>query len=358
MDLPKKHLIITILLPVQVLIVQFISQKPEWIETYYSNGIYPHLSFILRLLFGWLPFSFGDLLAIILVFVFVKKVYKLIKNKFKNTLLHLLKFTSFLSVLYFCFYFFWGLNYFREPLRKNIGLQQSNYNTKELVKTSEWIIDNLNKCHFKITNNDTIKVEVPYSQKEIYQKTKDGFFSIAADYPQLNYNIPSIKNSLVSLLQSYNGTAGYLNPITGEAQVNCKIPKTGYPATACHEIAHQLGWSAENDANFVGFMASTANQDIYFQYSGYRMVFAYCIGEVRKRDKQLSENLLSKVNKGVLKDYRNSNLFWKQYRNPIEPYIKKGYNSYLKANNQGQGIESYNYVVDLLIAYHSQKDSL
>ena len=38
----------------------------------------------------------------------------------------------------------------------------------------------------------------------------------------------------------------------------------------------------------------------------------------------------------------------------IEPYFKKGYNSYLKANNQTKGIKSYSYVVDLLIAYYKQ----
>ncbi|MDG1040547.1 MAG: DUF3810 family protein, partial [Polaribacter sp.] len=39
---------------------------------------------------------------------------------------------------------------------------------------------------------------------------------------------------------------------------------------------------------------------------------------------------------------------------PIEPLIKKGYNSYLKANNQANGIASYNYVVDLIISYENQ----
>ena len=35
--------------------------------------------------------------------------------------------------------------------------------------------------------------------------------------------------------------------------------------------------------------------------------------------------------------------------------MKKGYNAYLKSNNQAKGVESYNYVVDLLISYYSDK---
>ena len=120
-------------------------------------------------------------------------------------------------------------------------------------------------------------------------------------------------------------------------------------------MAHQIGWSAENDANFVGFLACINNSDVYFKYSGYRMAYRYCISEIYKRNKELYKQLSKKVHKGIRKDLYNTHLFWKQFENPIEPYLKKGYNSYLKANNQTKGIDSYSYVVDLLIAYFKQK---
>ncbi|WBX72674.1 hypothetical protein PG913_07060 [Tenacibaculum pacificus] len=40
----KKQLIVTLTLPIQVFIVHFLSKKPQWIEHYYSNGIYPYIS--------------------------------------------------------------------------------------------------------------------------------------------------------------------------------------------------------------------------------------------------------------------------------------------------------------------------
>jgi len=152
-------------------------------------------------------------------------------------------------------------------------------------------------------------------------------------------------------MHMYTGTSGYFNPITGEAQVNKMIKKTGFPTTTCHEMAHQIGWSAENDANFVGFLASIANPDIYFKYAGYRMAFFYLVKDLGKRDKELAKITWKKVNKGVSKDFKESYNHWQKYKNPIEPYLKKGYSSYLKANNQSKGIKSYSYVVDLLIAY-------
>ena len=60
------------------------------------------------------------------------------------------------------------------------------------------------------------------------------------------------------------------------------------------------------------------------------------------------------VNVGILKDFKESYDFWEQYQNPFEPFIKKGYDAYLKANNQQKGVASYNYVVDLLISYFEE----
>ena len=350
----KLHIFLGYLFLFQIVFVQIVSRYPSFIEKYYSNGIYVYTSRMLRFLFGWIPFSFGDLILATLVFVVFRFIYRLIKDKFKNVKSKLLQGIAFTSILYSCFYWFWGFNYFREPLANNLGFNQTKYTAEELVTVSKNIIKKLNEAQLFITKNDAIKVENPYSQKEIYQRALSGYTNLATTYPQFAYHSISIKSSLMSLLQTFNGTSGYFNPFTGEAQVNDRIPKTGYPTTVCHEMAHQLGIAAENEANFVGYLSALSNDDIYFKYAAYRMAFSYLISEVRKHDKAIFNILINSVNKGVLVDFKESSEFWNQYQNPIEPLIKRGYNSYLKANNQANGIQSYNYVVDLIISYENQ----
>lgn len=325
--------------------------NPAFIERYYSNGVYPYISSFFRILFGWIPFSVGDLLIAFGIISFLRFIFILIKTRFRNFIPKAINSIAILSIIYFCFYLFWGLNYYREPLAKNLGYQQKEYTTEQLLKVTENIIEKLNSYQLQITKNDTVNVLNPYTQKEMYKMAVSGYTNLASNYSQLDYKFPSIKNSSMSLLQSYNGTSGYLNPLTGEAQVNDRIPKTSYPTTICHEMAHQIGFAAENEANFVGFLAANYNKDIYFKYASYRMAFGYCISEIRKRDKDLSQELWKTVNKGVIKDFNTSYNFWQQYKNPFEPLVKKGYNAYLKANKQDKGVSSYNYVVDLLISY-------
>lgn len=354
----KRFLIyLNLLLVVQVLFVQLISNYPTIIERYYSNGIYIFTSKFLRILFGWVPFSVGDLLIGILLFGLLRWVYILFKNKFKDFKNKLLSLTAYTSIIYICFYWFWGFNYFREPLAKNLGIKQNKYTTEQLTKVAKKITLEFNSIHLKLVNNDSLKVRNPYSQHEMYLKSIAGYQNLSKSYPQLAYQYKSIKSSLMSLVQTYNGTSGYLNPLTGEAQVNDRIPKTGYPTTICHEMAHQIGFAAENEANFIGYLAALSNDDLYFKYAAYRMAFGYLINELRRHNKENYNSVIKTVNKGILRDYKASSQFWDQYKNPIEPLIKKGYNSYLKANKQSKGIQSYNYVVDLIISYENQQSS-
>lgn len=333
--------------------MKWIATIPEFVETYYSNGLYPIISAFFRIAFGWIPFSVGDLLLFYVIYRILLFIYRLFKTRFKHFFHRILEVTAFCSLVYFYFYLFWGLNYYREPLAKNLGLEQAKYSDEQLISLSEQMIEKLNAVHLTIAKNDSVKISVPYTQREMYRMAVSGYDSLAKTYPQLSYSYRSVKSSLMSLLQTYNGTSGYLNPFTNEAQVNSRIPKTGYPTTTCHEMAHQIGYAAENEANFIGFLAAIHNEDIYFKYAGYRMAVRYVIFEIYKRDKERYKEILRTIHKGVRKDFQESADFWNAYKNPFEPLVKKGYNAYLKANKQTKGIQSYNYVVDLLISYYN-----
>lgn len=355
MKIRKRNLYLALFLVVQILLMRLAPRYPEFIETYYSNGIYPVISSFFRILLGWIPFSIGDLLIFYFIFYALRFIYKLFKTRFRHFVNKLVGILAFFSVIYFCFYLFWGLNYYREPLSKNMGYEQTKYSTEELARVTTYLIEKLNSTHIQITHSDTLKVKNPYSQRDMYKLARQGYDSLARNFPQFKYRFGTAKSSLMSLVQSYNGTSGYMNPLTGEAQVNSRIPKTSFPTTTCHEMAHQIGFAAENEANFIGFLAALYNKDIYFQYAAYRMATRYTIFELYKRDPDQFKLLYGQLNKGILRDFKASSDFWKQYENPFEPLMKKGYNAYLKSNNQAKGVDSYNYVVDLLISYYSDK---
>ena len=63
----KTKLILVALLPIQILVLQLLKNVPEFIESFYSTGIFPVISKISRYIFGWIPFSIGDLFYFFLI---------------------------------------------------------------------------------------------------------------------------------------------------------------------------------------------------------------------------------------------------------------------------------------------------
>lgn len=335
----------------QMLLVRWLSGKPDLVEQWYSQGFYPWISSLFRYVFGWIPFSMGDLfytvLGILIIRFFILKGSLFIKSTrefFRQLFMGI-------SMIYFVFHLFWGLNYYRMPLYEKLELDNT-YTTAELFDFTEKLIDKANLAHARVARNDSVMVKIPYSNAEIYRRSAEGYQTLAAELPHLEYTPQSLKTSLYSLPLTYMGYSGYLNPFTQEAQVNGMQIDFKYPVVSCHEIAHQLGYSAENEANFIGYLAAVHNSDPYFQYAAYIYVLRYCLGEVKNRDPEVFEQLNKRINKGIIKNFIEVSDFWKKYQSPAEPVFKSTFNTYLKANNQKAGIKSYSYVVALLVNYY------
>jgi len=323
---------------------------PEFVETYYSNGLYPIISKIFRAVFGWIPFSMGDIfytIAAILIIRYIYKNFRLARTEYKRILLDTY---ILVTVVYFAFHLLWGMNYYRLPLYKSLALDRK-YSTEELVSFTERAIAQANAVQFQITQNETVKVEVPYENSAIFEKTMNGYANFSAKQPQFQFAHRSLKTSIYSGFLTTMGFSGYINPFTNEAQVNSKIPVYKFPVTASHEEAHQIGYSAENEANFIGCMAALHNDDIYFQYGAYNFMAWHCLKEVYRRNPEEYERLKVTLNSGIQKNYDEVRAFWTAHKNPLKPIFKFTFDQFLKANNQSDGILSYSYVVSLLVNY-------
>ncbi|QRM89704.1 DUF3810 family protein [Lacinutrix sp. WUR7] len=335
-------------------IVKLLSRYPEFIETYYSNGLYPVISNLFRFTLGWIPFSFGDLVYAFSIIYMIRWFILNRKRIIKDTKNWLIDVFAAVSIIYFAFHLFWAMNYYRQPLHQNLNLE-ADYTTEQLITVTKQLIEKSNALHLQITNNDTVKVVMPYSKTELLQQVPKGYDVLEKDFPHLSYKRKSIKKSLFSLPLTFMGFSGYLNPLTNEAQVDALIPKYKFPTTASHEVAHQLGYAKENEANFIGFLAATNNPDIYFNYSGFTFGLKHCLLEVYRRDPVAYEALLDSIHLGIIKNYQETQDFWNSYQNITEPIFKLFYTNFLKANNQQGGMKSYSYVVALLVNYYQSE---
>ncbi len=325
------------------------SNTPHFIERIYARHIYQIIAVVNRWFASFFPFSIGDLLYF---WGFAYLFYQILQLgiQIKHPKQQLLKISTFLLKTIWIFYLSWGLNYFREPLAKSLQLSTEKYTATQLINVTDSIISRTNRLQYQLTGNDTLAVEIPYSIDNIFQKTPDGYRQIA-NYIHVKYSVPCLKTSLFSKQISYMSVSGYLNPFTGEAQINKFYPKVFLPDIASHEVAHQLGFAPENEANFLGYLAAIHHPDLYFNYSGNIDALYYFLVELRRYDPKIYRAYLKKLHKGVLKNFKEAQIFHQKYRFPID--FSSTYDSYLKLNNQKSGIRSYNEMVQLVIAYES-----
>ncbi|HVG12439.1 MAG TPA: DUF3810 domain-containing protein [Flavisolibacter sp.] len=335
------------------LLLKRFARNEEWVEQYYTYGLYPYLSIGFRTIFGWIPFSVGDLLytvaAVFLLFKTWKYLHAAIKGywraSFNGALVR--RITRTLLVIYLAFNVLWGLNYDRVGLARQFHLEVQPYNKEDLLQLTAALQSRL--CTYA-EGLDTTGRRALDSNKVLFQKGAASFADIQPSYPFLKYTPSSIKASLITPLGRYFGFTGYYNPFTAEAQLKTSVPAFVKPFVLCHEIAHQLGYAKENEANFISFIVAGSSSDVHFRYAVYFDMYLYALAELVEEDFTLAWMVASTAHPQVQRDRRAYSEYLRGEKNSIEPFVSSFYDQYLKMNNQPKGRGSYNQVVGWLIA--------
>jgi len=346
------------LLPVlTIVILSILSFFPTVIEKYYSTGVFLFISKILRRLTGFFSFSIGDvvyaLFFIGLLFRVIKFIVHLfIKDKRKTLFKVALNGLRSLFWLYIVFQIFWGLNYYRLGIAYQLNLAKEDYTKVDVENITCDLVKKLNTIRPLIS-----KDSLPQPAFEsVMQEGILLYDSLQGKYTYTNYINASLKKSMYSSISHYIGFTGYYNPFIGEAQLSTNIPKVVAPFVVCHEIAHQLGYAEEDEANFVGYLVATKSNNLYFQYSAYLELYKYAAVELL----MMGENNTHawELDSLVKKDLRDIQKFFAEKSNNIAPVFSVLYSNYLKANRQSKGLESYNDVVGLLISLKKKQGKI
>lgn len=352
----KKRLLFIVILLVAAIIVKLFSANTLRVEERYSSGLYGGIGAVLRWLFGWLPFSIGDIVYGLFSIWLIWKLVKLIKIAWQRKatldgfIRGLLKTLTIALLLYIVFNVLWGINYNRKGIAYQLGLKMEQYSLDDLKNINALLISKVNAAKQSLVNS-----KAPYpSSGQLFARVQDNYKAIDSSYPFLKYSHQSLKPSLWGWPGNYVGFTGYYNPFTGEAQVNTTVPEFLQPFTASHEVAHQLGYAKEMEANFVGYLAASASADTLFQYSVYLDLFLYSNRNLYNSDSASSNAYAKQLLPEIKDDIQQWRAFNKRHKNPVEPVIRWMYGKYLESNQQPQGVLSYDEVTSFLIAYYKK----
>ncbi len=341
-------------LAVAIFLLGLLADYPKMVERYYSESFYPIICHALHPVFNLFPFSVGDILYITIICYLIYALFRVIKLAFKKEFklagIFLMKIVIGAQCGILIFYLFWGLNYFRPSAGERLNLRDTNYTTADLKAVTSMLIDSANACRARVTPADLAQ-----SNGAIYQTAVVAVNKLSAGSVNFRTYYPGIKSSILTPLLNYIGTSGYYNPFTSEAQMNYQMPVFDKPLTACHEMSHQMGYGAEDEANFVGFLAGIGSNDRLLRYSAYNLAVSEFMHALHYRDSLASKELRPRISVAVHNDFKAERLYWLSYQTKAGILSSIFYDKFLKANNQPQGLNTYNRMVLLVMAMYDKQ---
>src|SRR5258706_14992868 len=158
----KRLLIFTGSLFIIALLIRLYSASPSRVESGYSNGFYPPVALFLRKLYGWIPFSFGDilygLLVIFILWRMARGIIAIFKKRvtWKNFGLGCIKlFAIFLSI-YIYFNISWGINYNRKGIAEQLHLQMGKYSISDLQDLNAMLVQKVNEARGSLVTSNAV----------------------------------------------------------------------------------------------------------------------------------------------------------------------------------------------------------
>lgn len=336
----KSYAIAGAVMLVAAVFLQIAARNIGGFATWYAHHAYPVLVGVIGRIFGVFPFSVVEIFLYLLVFMSIVYAARFFKEPWR-----LVSRTVFLvGILFFSYTANCGVNYYAVPFSSYAGLETGLYTREELEELCRFLVEKVNE---NVTTDSYHE-----HKREWREEGLKAMGEAARQYGCLGGFYPAPKEVAWSYILSVQQLCGIYAPFTIEANFNGDMPNYNVPHTICHELSHLKGFMREDEANFVGYLACVSSENQAFRYSGYLMGWIYAGNALAKADMKTYMELRQKLDPQAELDLQENNAFWDRYEGKVAEAANQINDTYLKMNDQTDGVQSYGRAVDLMLAYY------
>ncbi len=350
-----------LLLPAGYGLTRLSAAHPDWTEKVYSQGVFPYISSFFGMIFSSIRWvSLAEILlytgVLTLIVLSLAKIAGLLTGK-----VSVARFVSFIlsvlitgCVLFNVFYINWGFNYFRPALSTRMELEAEPRSPEALQALCYRLTNEAVDLRAEVDEDENGVFALPDGYAPYFNQIPTAFFNLGLKHKAFSRNTYPVKGVFASKALSYAGISGIFIPFTSEANVNVDQPALLVLSSAAHETAHYLGVAAEDEANFVAYLACARSNIGAIRYSGTMLALINCMNKLYAADRDLYDDVRTLYTDGMLRDLSDYNAYWASFEGPIEEKVTEINDNYLKFNEQKHGVQSYGMMVDLLLAYEAK----
>jgi hypothetical protein len=349
------------LLGLAALALRFVANEtPQYIEQFYSRGVFLGVRWLFDWSLAWLPFPlllvfYG--IIIFYVFTFLKSLFSKQIPFRKRLLVSGRQLLNFAGFIVFNFLILWGFNYARPNFSKQIGLTIVRPDTLALRQELEMAAyDAINAR--KILENTPL----PEGNRDVVLlHSMEGFPSDFEDKMRVDVSNFLEKNNFKAggrlrgrqispdgFLFRF-GISGIYMPFTGESSIDNALHPLEKPFTMAHEMAHGYGWTEEATANFIAYLTCINSTDNYTRYSGFINYYRYVASNYRRINPENYKVFRAQLPEGFRRDLEAINQRLLMY--PTWFSTDKINDIFLKSQGVTEGVASYSRIVVLVYSW-------
>ena len=255
------------------------------------------------------------------------------------------------ATIYAAFCWLWGFTFYIDGFQEKSGVYAQPVAVEDLHRVTELFAAGLQETADRVPRDENGLFAA--SRQEILADSVHVYDRLEEEFPFLAMDDRAPKAVYFSRILSRLDFTGIFCPYTGEANVNVDSPAAFLPATAAHELAHQRGFSSEQECNFLAIAAVTSADNAVSNYSGWLLGYVYLGNALYSADRAAWEQVYDSLPQTVRADLSANNRYWEQFEETVVQKVSNTmYDGLLKSYGEEKGIQSYGTVVDMLVAYY------
>ena len=370
--LPRTVLIVICAIPIVLTILFYSLRSVTIVMSWASNNFSAPVRGFLGMLSSIYPLSVMEVLCtaavLWLIYYLARTVAVTVHRREKMKILtkRLLPVIVAAVYLWCLFCWVWSSGYHAPGFAERNGFSSGGVAAQDLVAVTRMFANKANELSTLVKRDEDGRYVG--DRREILDSATSVYQNIVAEFPDLDGKLYKPKSMMYSWLMSRTGYTGIYFALTGESNINSRAPVFLIPVTAAHELAHQRGVFAEDEANFVGIAASVTSGNTAYEYAGYLLGLLYLLPALSGEDSETYYEIGSSLTEEVNRDWQENSDYWQSQRRvetgvelidnvlsvvveTMNDSVDAVYDGYLKSQKQELGIKSYGACIDLLVEY-------
>ena len=307
------------------------------VERWYSLGLYPHLQRVVTSVSSILSIALLDVVAIVLLMALVRRMVRAYRLQGWGAAARagawFLAITA--SAIYLLFLLVWGFNYRRIPLEEKIVFDAQRIEPRHAEQFAQLSVGRVNDLVLRQGQEEGDDV-LRAAFLDVLRSLGHGTLPVTAEP----------KYSMLSWYFTRAGFDGMTNPLFLEVILNRELLPFERPFVLAHEWAHLAGYADESEASFIAWL-SCVRGGPGAQYSGWLFAYQHVASTLPREERAKLARTLNPI---TAKHLEQSAGRLERASPAVRDVARDAYDSYLKANRVGRGIDSYGEVVRFMLA--------